>query len=616
MCAGVVAEEAVDLKKLVHRANTKGLSQHPVWLKLLHYDHRFTGVRSGIHDPTFFNALNGRTHPADELEATLRALLNPQRLNDETHGQCRFPARYIWLKKQLQLTDDDFPKAICKDFSLWTFNDKVKSISMVYVSGYLGNPATYYGHTLLKLNSSDERQKTRLLDQSVNYGVILPDNEGPISYIVKSLFGGYDGGFSHARYHFHTRNYGEIELRDLWEYELNLEKSEVDFVVAHVWEILGKNYTYYFFRENCAYRLAELFEIVDGIELIPANPVFTLPRSVLQQMSASKRFNQPLVRSILYHPSRQSRLYKKYLALSSPQKKVVKDVVIGGDHLRSKSYQSLPPLSKQIILDTLLDYHQFAKQDQGLEGDDTDRRYQELLVERFSLPPRETLIMPVPATAPHEGRNASHLSIGFTNNNTFGDGLTFALRPAYYDVLDAGPGQVRDSALAMGEVKLVANDNQIKIRHIDVFKIESINPGITELPGDNGNSWKLKFGVGQKNLSCLDCLVTKLEGDYGFATRLHSNLLVGAFIGGGLQDKRYGDRYLFAKASMFSHLRLTDQMKMRLLVEIPEQIDSSAGGGVTILLQARQSLGVNMDLRFSYERDVTSEYSLSLGYYF
>ena len=604
---------------MIDRAAALGLYEHRVWQKLLHYE-QTTGwsaqVRSAVHDPAFFNATNGQTNPADELNATLRGFFLTHQADSNQRTQCRFPARYLWLKKQLNISDLELPPTKCPDFNKWTFDKDVRSISIVYASGYLGNPATYYGHTLLKLNSADKRNKSKLLDQSVNYGVIVPDSENPASYIVKSLFGGYDGGFSHANYHFHTQNYGETELRDLWEYEFNLNQDEVDFVVAHAWEVLGKKYTYYFFRENCAFRLAELFEIVENVETIPSNPLFTLPRSVLQKIASSEIENRPLIRSINYHPSRQSRLYEKFSTLTLTEKNLLKKIVSRKDDFNSELFKSLSLKSKQIILDTLLDYYQFAKKAEVMSISEADIHYQAVLLERFSLPPGEAILAPSPAQAPHEGRNASQLSIGTVHNTEFGGGLSIHVRPTYYDVLDTDAGHVSDSALAMGEVKLLIKDNKLKIRRIDIFKLKSVNHGITGLPGDRGNAWKLSPGIQQQNLSCFDCLALKFGGDYGYTARPLPAILIGTFLGGGIQDNRKGSGNLFAKTSFFSHIKFTDNLNMRLLVELPKQIDGSGGGEDLFSLETRYKLRTNSDLRFQYQKNGSKQFSISFGHYF
>ena len=269
-----------NLDYYVHEAKTTRLYEHSTWKKLLVYERQWPdrNIRSAVHSESFFNASTGYKDPAAELIATIEAVIKPLDGNPDLHAQCRFPARYLWLKDKLELTEKDVPSIDCPEFDEWSMKGEVDSLSIVFATGFLGNPASYYGHTLLKLNNKG-LNSNRLLDISVNYGAIIPDGEDPVTYIAKGLLGGYNAGFSHTEYYFHNQSYGEIELRDLWEYELNLSPDEVRMILAHTWEVMGKEYTYYFLNKNCAYRMGELFEIIDGIKINPDTRFWVIPQA-------------------------------------------------------------------------------------------------------------------------------------------------------------------------------------------------------------------------------------------------------------------------------------------------------------------------------------------------
>jgi hypothetical protein len=165
-----------------------------------------------------------------------------------------------------------FARIACPRFDGFIRNSEVESVSIIFATGFLGNPASYYGHALLKFNYTGTDSRSPLLDVSVNYGAILTGTDDPLTYMLKGVFGGYDGGFSHVHYYFHNHNYGENELRDLWEYRLDLPPEAVRLIVAHAWEVLGQRYTYYFFRRNCAFRMAEIVQVVDGVDITPPKP--------------------------------------------------------------------------------------------------------------------------------------------------------------------------------------------------------------------------------------------------------------------------------------------------------------------------------------------------------
>ncbi len=54
-----------------------------------------------------------------------------------------------------------------------------------------------------------------------------------VTYIVRSVLGGGDGGFSHVQFHCLDHDHGENVLRDLCEYELDLPPAAVEFIAAH-----------------------------------------------------------------------------------------------------------------------------------------------------------------------------------------------------------------------------------------------------------------------------------------------------------------------------------------------------------------------------------------------
>jgi len=614
----VVNADDSDVDQIIQLAKELRLSKHETWIKLMHYEQSgISSFVSAIHDESFFNSEDGAFNSSAELEATIKALHNsPTGDIVDDHTQCKFPARFLFLKRLLGNAMDSIQAIPCQKYDKWTLNHSIKSISIVYASGFLGNPASYYGHVLLKLNSNKSNGDARLFDPSVNYGAIIPQNENPVAYIVKGIFGGYGGGFTQTDYYFHNRNYGELELRDIWEYELNLEEWQVDFIVAHAWEVLRKRYTYYFFRKNCAYRLAELIEIVDGVSVIPSNPFFMLPRALLQNMYGSYIHDKPLIRSIDYRPSRQSRFYKKFNSLNSSERNEVRMVIASGKDFESENGGALTINSKVKVADTVLDYYQFAKFSEIMSENDANYLHQNALVQRFKLPPKNKVFNESYIDPPQKGRKSSYAQFGVTHNQSLGSGYSILIRPAYYDVLDAASGQVSDSALTMGEVGLSIQSGEIRVSHVDILKIESVNTASTGLPGDKSKAWKVKLGVKQQNLSCLDCLATRLEGDYGYALNLSPRVLVSAYIGGGIQDNRKSSGNVFIRTSLYSHVKFTDKLNMRLGVELPKQIDGSGDGESRYVFEARRQLGTNSDLRFLYEKNKSRQYGISLGFYF
>ena len=221
------------------------MSSLPTWLSLIHHEKGIFTASSEVTSPSFFLAISGQTDPEAELKATIEAFTKTPT------AQCRFPARKLWLNSVMP--NVLFPVANCPEYQQYIQAFTADSVSVVYASGYLGNPASMYGHVLLKFNASG---KTELLDNTFSYGAMVPDSDNKLVYIYKGITGGYQGHFANQKYHHQNLAYSETELRDLWEYKLRLPKEKVEFLLAHLWELENTSMTYYFFKQNCGYQLA------------------------------------------------------------------------------------------------------------------------------------------------------------------------------------------------------------------------------------------------------------------------------------------------------------------------------------------------------------------------
>lgn len=554
--------------------------------------------------------------PLSELESTLNAFAAAPLANPDQHAQCQFPARLQWLKTRLRGHPAFRADVKCPAFEKWTQSGNVSSLSVIYATGYLGNPASYYGHTLLKFNFGDEQGKAGLMDVSLNYGAILEGKDDDmLSYLIKCLIGGYEGGFSHIRFYFHEHNYGDIELRNLWEYRLDLPQESVRLVVAHAWEVLGKRYTYYFFRHNCAYRMTELLEIVDGLKLTPDIPPWVIPQSIVQILSGTQYRGKPLLAEVIHHPSRQSRFYEKYLSLSADESSALKNLVYKKYSFTDSQFQEMPLPSKQAILDTLLDYYQFIGVPLDRAPDEIKQSYAITLATRYQLPPGTPPVRALNSVAPQDGYPPGWVQVGWQHNELLGNTLSVRIRPAYYDVLDTDSSHVLNAALSMFDIQINAGERKTYIGKLDVINVESANPGLSGLPGDSGTAWKLRLGGEQLRLWCNNCFGARLQGDWGYGRQFVHGLFGAIYVGGALQDNQINQGVAYAKTSTALIFKPGNDFSMRLAYEQRLPIKSSQGSYDLLSAEARLALGKRSDLRLSYDWDGIRSFKVALGHY-
>ncbi len=330
----------------VPEARLQQLAADPYWIALGHYERgKLGGWRSYVDDERFFLADNGESHPDAELAATLKALYASPSLGDK-HAQCVYPARTRWLRQQLQL--DDLPQPQCGEYDNWYRDINPHSAVLVFPAAYLNSPSSMFGHTLLRIDQADvTSNNTALLSYALNFGAYIEGMDNSILYAWKGLMGGYPGLFALVPYREKLAEYSRLENRDLWEYKLNLTPEETGRMVEHVWELKQVRFDYYFFDENCSFRLLELMEIArPGIELTEQFPLTAIPTDTVRAVK-----NAGLIERIDYRPSREKELLARAEPLDHAERDWAKRLADDDSLLDAPDFKALPMPRQALIQD-------------------------------------------------------------------------------------------------------------------------------------------------------------------------------------------------------------------------------------------------------------------------
>lgn len=98
--------QAEGVMTVIQESQEKQLHKAKKWQKLGHYKKKrvSSGVKSQITSENFFLSEFGRQDPEAELIETIKGYFEPfDATSSDEHPQCRFPARYMWLEKELNL---------------------------------------------------------------------------------------------------------------------------------------------------------------------------------------------------------------------------------------------------------------------------------------------------------------------------------------------------------------------------------------------------------------------------------------------------------------------------------------------------------------------------------
>jgi hypothetical protein len=480
------------LQSLIKESRRQQLAGDRYWLLLLHERRTWWGAcRSDIDDPDFFLSKKGGQDSAVELEATLASFLAPDPANpQDEHPQCRYPARYAWLKERLPFSSQ-VPEKSCPRFEAWRSQMNPESVSMVFASYYMNNPASMYGHTFLKFNQARHAGDLKLLDYAVNYEAEV-NGRNDLFYAVRGLAGGYRGRFSTMPYYMKVQQYNNMESRDLWEYTLRLSPAEVDRMVRHLWELGHTSMAYYFLNKNCSYQLLPVLEVADpSLHLSDRFRFKTVPVDTLRAVC-----DQPgLVAGIELRSSHVRRMLARRSLLSPREVQLAHDLAIPESFgPTGKNLESLPPDRQALTLDSAYDDFRYRV------GFYRDRPSQVFTHEQRLLLLRSQLRTVLPSDPPHENTVFPHEShktgrigsgFGFSSRGAFEE---FSIRPALHD-LEADPsGYVPGSQLEMFNLRLRFDNDRQRVypEELTLIDLKSLTGWDRWI---HSPSWELRTGL-------------------------------------------------------------------------------------------------------------------------
>lgn len=503
-----------------------------IWLKLCHYHKSLTtdsGYVSYVSDSAFFLSSNGKVDPQSEFNATL-ALFN-QKNSDDKEKACRYPARYQWLTSQ----GYNFPPLNCPDYEQWINDTNPYSMSLIFPAAYMNGPSSMFGHTLLRIDQKTSNNHSLWLSLAVSFGADINTNDASPLYAWKGIVGGYSGTFEFLSYYKKLQEYNRMENRDIWEYKLDITPDQTKFISSHLWELQDIMFDYYFFDENCSFRILELLELSrSDLDLTTQFRFSAIPVDTVRAV-----LDANLILDTYYRPSNVTQFINNISSLSFKEKKIIHKLIKDPKFLTNTDQVdkdlSIPPIFNKIksIDQNLADrFHNIPEEKQVsiiqsaykyidyqgyMKNPSTklkNKRF-ELLKELNKLRPIY-LESPSSPMAPEKSHKSSMASLYTGYNNNMGSFIDLQGRIAYHDLLDNQLGITSGAEITMGDLQLRKyNGESIKIEKLDVIGIRS------QYMSDmffKPSAWQFRFGTEQQPGDTEDeHSVLHFSGGYGLA---------------------------------------------------------------------------------------------------
>lgn len=539
-----LSASAAYVDELIAVAHGKQLAAEPEWRALLHYYPNLIlpGVHSLADDPAFFNASDGKTNPEAELDATLRRFFESPINQEDTeaqHAQCTFIARYHWLRQQLNFDEEQLSPQPCLRFKQWYESLNPAGITLVFPAAYLNNPASMFGHTLLRVDAKGQTEKTRLLAYAVNYAAVIGDNDNGVTFAVNGLIGGYPGMFSVMPYYLKVREYSEMENRDIWEYRLNFTEPEIEQMLMHLWELRGIRFDYYFFDENCSYHLLSLFEVArPELKLTHVFRWWAIPSDTIRSVVEKK----DLVGEIVYRPAGSTELKHQLQFSDDNTQRMAQALADRVLEVNGPEFEALTVDQQARTLELTHAYlnYEIAK------GHRPDTEAGPLLFELYAARSKVDSgpafsPVPTPAVRPEQGHATARLALGLGYEDQWYQQLR--VRPAYHDVLDLQAGYEEGAQIDFLDFTFRHwNSGPTRLESLVPVSIVSLAPRNRFI---KPVSWKIRAAFERKRLpDGSEPLLFIVDGGAGLAQQRNFAQRVYAMVEGGLDVHHRLDNYV------------------------------------------------------------------------
>ena len=608
------------LVELINKGAQAKLAGEREWHLLLHYrkDLLGSGYTSEQDDPGFFMSPDGKTDPQAELDATLKQFFSDELVGrSKQQAQCAFIARYHWLRERLQFDDSRLPKMTCERFDRW-FNDfEAQSITLIFPSAFLNNPASMFGHTLLRVDQKGQTDQTRILAYTINYAADVPPDAG-MTYPIRGIFGGYRGYLSTIPYYLKVQEYRDIENRDIWEYRLNFTGDQVRRLLMHAWELGNASFDYFFFKENCSYHLLALLDYADPtLHLTDEFLFWTVPADTVR-LIASK---PGLVSGIAYRPSRSNVIRRKRESLPLEEREISHRLTQDVGELNSAALRRLEPGRQTFLLDLASDYLRYRIDTTDKPSPILKERNRAILAARsqIRLPSEEFLVEPF-AKRPELGHNTSRASVGvgWRNNSLFEEQT---IRAGYHDLLDPEVGYTPNAQIEIASVTMRTYNryDQTRLERVTLANVVSLSPmdSVFHAP-----SWKINVGMNTIRFdSCQLCSNGVVNGGIGAAVESHwlkRKVFFALAEAEANYSKAYEEQHRIGGGSTVGMLTdLTDRWKLMATGSYLGYVLGDKSNDIRWFVGSRYTLMQNLVLRLEYNhRDHDNDVIFSMQAFF
>ncbi|HBT56962.1 MAG TPA: hypothetical protein DEA92_07500, partial [Pseudomonas sp.] len=371
-------------------------------------------------------------------------------------------------------------------------------------------------------------------------------------------------------------------------------------------------FDYYFFDENCSFRLLELLEVArPSLRLTDQFPLTAIPADTVRAVREAG-----LITEVNYRPSRERELLARAAPLTADEARWVTRLAGDSAQLQSSAFAALPRERQALIQEAAYRLARYEASGKARDSADAANSYALLQAINRNPPPALNIETPTYPEFGHESRTWQ-LAAGSRENRAFAE---YGLRMAYHDLADNLAGFPLGAQIELGDVRLRQYEgNHWQLEQLELVNIRSLTPRSALL-----KPWSWQVEAGWERVAGEDGkrrLVPHLNGGGGFAWQPWDGVLGYSMATLRLEHHRDFDAALNAAGGFNAGLLWRNPLGNLLLEGRGDYFDN---GEVRRSLQLAQQweLGRDLGLRLQASREFSqfsapqTEFALQLRWYY
>lgn len=506
----------------------KQLYLHKTWSALLHA----VDGASPIKDPGFILSSDDFSLK-NELVATIQALEENKEIS------CRFPARRLFIISALNIHPERLPKANCIEYLTFQAKAPANKISIIYASENLSQPSSMMGHVMLKMSGQNDTGIN--VEHGISYFTELNSFNVP-KIIWDSLVTGKEGYFQISPFQEKLDYYLNKEQRNVWEYQVNFTPKQSELFHAHLWELKGTEFKYFFNSYNCA-TFTKMLLRVGNADRINMDDSWLSPIDVVKSAKSSG-----IIQSTKISPSNKWKIRMLSSALDANTVNSVAAFIDSGEKINIADLSDQDYYLTAQLADT---YNRYSVQN-GKYDFERWKKTNKSIGEFNSNRQHEYLLDLSDYKSPLKTPDDSQISLGHKHFNQQ-NWLNFKYLPASHAIEDDNRQFFSENELKLMEFSLLANEESgaIKLNSWTLYSARSNVPWDSLTGGTSGH-----FTVGAQqhwNDQLQPSLAANINGGIGYTYALSKDFNVYAMFNSGVGASSVGG-YVYAEPEVGFYL--------------------------------------------------------------